>query len=123
VTSRTSHLPSLPLYRNGRRSILHGMVFAIGTLQLFFRSFDVILADHMPYLPLFPSVSSAGSDVSARCRVARVLGTILARVPGRLGALGAMVERAERSPDVVVAVSAELARELSAKRVAPRVSW
>lgn len=46
--------PKIPLYRRGRRSILHGLLFALATLQLLFRGFDVLYADHMPYLQLFP---------------------------------------------------------------------
>jgi glycosyltransferase involved in cell wall biosynthesis len=107
--------PRLPLYRNGRRSILHGVVFAIGTLQLVFRGLDVIVADHMPYLQLFPL---------------RVVAWIR-RVPlvaewheswdaeywraylGPLGVLGALIERAaERTPDLIVTDSESLAREL-----------
>jgi hypothetical protein len=52
-TGPVSHVaicPRLAVHRHGRRSILHGVVFAIGTLQLLVRGFDVIVADHMPYL-------------------------------------------------------------------------
>jgi len=119
--SHVAICPRLPLYRRGRRSILHGVVFAIGTLQLLFRGLDVIVADHMPYLQLFPLRAVAW----------------IRRVPliaewhetwgadywheylGRLGALGAAIERTtERLPDVIVADSAALARDLSAHGVA-----
>jgi glycosyltransferase involved in cell wall biosynthesis len=46
--------PRLRLYVGERRSILQALAFAIGSLQLLFRRFDVIVADHMPYLHLFP---------------------------------------------------------------------
>ena len=113
--------PKLPIYRNGRRSILHGVIFALGTLLLVFRGLDVIVADHMPYLQLFPLRAVA----------------FVRRVPlvaewheswsteywreylGSLGSLGALIERAaERLPDVIVADSDALARDLTARDVA-----
>jgi glycosyltransferase involved in cell wall biosynthesis len=114
--SHVAICPRLRVYRHGRRSILHGVVFAIGTLQLLVRGFDVIVADHMPYLQLFPL---------------RVVAWIR-RVPlvaewheswdagywheylGALGAVGEAVERvAEKLPDVIVADSEPLARALA----------
>jgi glycosyltransferase involved in cell wall biosynthesis len=46
--------PRLRLYVGERRSIVQALVFAIGSLQLLVRPLDVIVADHMPYLHLFP---------------------------------------------------------------------
>ena len=46
--------PRLPLYRGGRRSMLQALVFAGCCLKLAWRRFDVIEADHMPYLQLLP---------------------------------------------------------------------
>jgi glycosyltransferase involved in cell wall biosynthesis len=46
--------PRLRLYVGERRSVLQALVFAVGSLQLLVRRFDVIVADHMPYLHLFP---------------------------------------------------------------------
>jgi glycosyltransferase involved in cell wall biosynthesis len=45
--------PRRSLYSGGRRSIRQAVVFAICCLRLLFESFDVIEADHMPYLQLF----------------------------------------------------------------------
>jgi glycosyltransferase involved in cell wall biosynthesis len=113
--------PRLPLYRNGRRSILHGVVFAIATLRLAFRGFDVIVADHMPYLQLFPLRLVAWIR-----RVPLVVewheswsAEYWREYLGPLGALGTLVERtAERLPDVIVAVSGALGLELGANGVA-----
>jgi glycosyltransferase involved in cell wall biosynthesis len=44
----------LPLYRGTRRSITQALTFAVSTLRLLTREFDVIEADHMPYLQLIP---------------------------------------------------------------------
>ena len=113
--------PRLPLYRDGRRSILHGVLFAIGTLQLAFRGLDVIVADHMPYLQLFPLRAVAWIR-----RVPLVAewheswdAAYWREYLGPLGVIGATIERAaERTPDVIVAISAGLANELGAHGVA-----
>ena len=42
-----------PLYSGTRRSIKQALLFSIACLRLISRRFDVIEADHMPYLPLF----------------------------------------------------------------------
>jgi glycosyltransferase involved in cell wall biosynthesis len=44
--------PFMPLYRHGRRSIRQAVLFALACLRLLFASFDVLEADHMPYLQL-----------------------------------------------------------------------
>lgn len=41
-----------PLYSGGRRSISQAVFFAIGCLRLVTRAFDVLEADHMPYLQI-----------------------------------------------------------------------
>jgi glycosyltransferase involved in cell wall biosynthesis len=46
--------PFLPLYRGERRSIAQALMFALSSLRLLFARFDVLEADHMPYLQLFP---------------------------------------------------------------------
>jgi glycosyltransferase involved in cell wall biosynthesis len=114
--------PRLPLYRNGRRSILHGVAFAIASLQLLVRPFDVIVADHMPYLQLFPLRVIAWIR-----RVALVAewheswdAAYWRSYLGPLGAVGAALERAaERLPDLIVADSEALARGLATRGVAP----
>ena len=45
--------PLLALYRGTRRSMFQAIVFAIACLRLVGRSFDVVEADHMPYLQLY----------------------------------------------------------------------
>ncbi|HWD96125.1 MAG TPA: glycosyltransferase family 4 protein [Acidimicrobiales bacterium] len=46
--------PRVSMYRGARRSIFQAVLFAVATLQLLARDFDVIEADHMPYLQLLP---------------------------------------------------------------------
>ena len=45
--------PKVPLYAGARRSMLEALVFAVACLRLVFERFDVVEADHMPYLQLF----------------------------------------------------------------------
>ncbi len=40
------------LYKSGRRSIVQALVFAVGCLRLLTKRFDVVEADHMPYLQI-----------------------------------------------------------------------
>jgi glycosyltransferase involved in cell wall biosynthesis len=44
----------VPMYRDNRRSITQALLFALSSFRLLTRSFDVIEADHMPYLQLIP---------------------------------------------------------------------
>jgi glycosyltransferase involved in cell wall biosynthesis len=46
--------PRVAMYRGTRRSIFQAVFFALATLRLLARDFDVIEADHMPYLQLLP---------------------------------------------------------------------
>ncbi|HLI61617.1 MAG TPA: glycosyltransferase family 4 protein [Solirubrobacteraceae bacterium] len=46
--------PLVPLYRGRRRSIRQAVTFAVCCLRLLGARFDVIEADHMPYLQLLP---------------------------------------------------------------------
>jgi glycosyltransferase involved in cell wall biosynthesis len=41
-----------PLYAGNRRSVIQAMFFAVGCLRLLWCRFDVIEADHMPYLQI-----------------------------------------------------------------------
>src|SRR5271166_4939063 len=45
--------PRLSLYKGPRRSILQAIVFALACLKLIAKRFDVVEADHMPYLHLY----------------------------------------------------------------------
>lgn len=46
--------PLLPLYSGDRRSIRQAVVFALCCLRMLTARFDVIEADHMPYIQLLP---------------------------------------------------------------------
>jgi glycosyltransferase involved in cell wall biosynthesis len=46
--------PQVTMYRGTRRSVKQALLFALSTLRLLTRRFDVIEADHMPYLQLIP---------------------------------------------------------------------
>jgi glycosyltransferase involved in cell wall biosynthesis len=45
--------PLIPLYAGGRRSMRQAVFFALACLRLLGRRFDVLEADHMPYLQIF----------------------------------------------------------------------
>ncbi len=115
--------PLLALYSGDRRSIRQALMFSMACLRLLRCDFDVIEADHMPYLPLF---------------VLRLVAT-MKRVPlvvtwhevwgkaywreylGSLGVVGAWVERtAMRLPDVIVADVEETRHRLRLCGVAER---
>jgi glycosyltransferase involved in cell wall biosynthesis len=114
VTSRLGSLtyyaicPQVPMYRGTRRSITQALLFALSTLRLLTRKFDVIEADHMPYLQLIPLRAVAWikrtplvvtwhevwGDVSWNSYI------------GRAGRVAALLERVcVRLPDQIVAVS------------------
>jgi glycosyltransferase involved in cell wall biosynthesis len=110
--------PRLPLYVDGRRSILQAIVFALGCLRLLGRRFDVIEADHMPYFCLFPL------RLVATLRRKRLVVTwhevwgpdYWRDYLGRAGAIGWAIERvAMRLPDHILAASAETAERLAAQ--------
>jgi glycosyltransferase involved in cell wall biosynthesis len=42
-----------PLYKGDRRSIGQGVFFSLDCFKLFFKRFDVIDVDHMPFFPLY----------------------------------------------------------------------
>ena len=46
--------PLLPLYAGGRRSIVQALVFALASLRVVTRRFDVLEVDAIPFLQLFP---------------------------------------------------------------------
>jgi glycosyltransferase involved in cell wall biosynthesis len=54
VVRYTAICPLMPMYRGERRSILQATVFALSSLRLLGRDCDVIVADQMPILHLFP---------------------------------------------------------------------
>jgi glycosyltransferase involved in cell wall biosynthesis len=100
--------PRLPMYRGARRSITQAVIFALSTLRLLTRKFDVIEADHMPYMQLVPLrivawIKRAPLVITWH----EVWGEEGWRsYLGRLGVAGAFVERVcIRLPDEIVAVS------------------
>ena len=46
--------PVIPMYAGNRRSFSQAIVFALASLRLMFHSYDLIDADHMPYLQMVP---------------------------------------------------------------------
>jgi glycosyltransferase involved in cell wall biosynthesis len=107
--------PLLPLYSGGRRSIRQAIVFAIACLRLLGERFDVIEADHMPYMQLF------SLKLVALVRRRRLVVTwheywgrdYWQSYLGRAGRLGWLCESlATRLPDMIIAASPETATRL-----------
>ncbi|WP_217921098.1 glycosyltransferase family 4 protein [Miltoncostaea oceani] len=107
----------LPLYDGERRSTRQAVVFALACLRLLTRRFDVIEADHMPYLQLFTL------RLVATLRRRRLVATwhevwgpaYWRRYMGRPGRLAWWIERAAmRLPDEIIAASEETGRRLRA---------
>jgi glycosyltransferase involved in cell wall biosynthesis len=104
-----------PLYRGERRSTAQAVLFGLAAFRLLRARFDVLDADHMPYLPLF------AARVVCTVRRKRLVATWhevwgaagWATYLGRLGPLGAAAERlAARLPDAIVSVSPQTTRRL-----------
>src|ERR1700677_156318 len=121
VTSESGSLtyraicPRLPWYNGERRSFVQAVVFAISTLRLLTRRYDVIEADHMPYLQLLPLRAVAWiRRVPLVITWHEVWGDEGWRTyVGRMGSVAAAIERAcVRFPDRIVAVSAGTADKL-----------
>jgi glycosyltransferase involved in cell wall biosynthesis len=100
--------PLVPLYARNRRSIVQALVFALACLRLLVARFDVLEADHMPYLQLLPL------RLVATLRRKRLVVTwhefwgpeYWATYMGRPGRVGWWVERlAMRLPDAIIAAS------------------
>jgi glycosyltransferase involved in cell wall biosynthesis len=107
--------PFLPLYRGERRSVVQAAMFALASLKLSFARFDVLEADHMPYLQLFPlklivllrrkRLVVTWHEVWDRTQWGRYL--------GRAGAVAWWLEqRAMRMPDCIIAASPQTAQRL-----------
>ncbi len=115
--------PLIPLYSGGRRSVRQAVIFAICCLGLVGRRFDVIEADHMPYLPLL------SLKLVTAIRRRRLVVTwhecwgpeYWHRYLGRAGQIGWLFEKlAMRLPDTIIAASSETGvrlRELTGQRV------
>jgi glycosyltransferase involved in cell wall biosynthesis len=98
----------VPMYRDARRSVTQALLFAFSTLRLLARKFDIIEADHMPYLQLIPL------RVVAWIKRAPLVVTWhevwgddgWSSYIGRMGVVAAMLERVcVRLPNRIVAVS------------------
>jgi glycosyltransferase involved in cell wall biosynthesis len=107
----------LPLYAGERRSVKQAVVFALSCLRLLFRRFDVIEADHMPYIQLIPL------RLVATLRRKRLIvtwhetwGPVYWReYLGRAGRIGWLFERFTMGlPDSIIAASSETAERLRA---------
>jgi glycosyltransferase involved in cell wall biosynthesis len=107
--------PLLPLYSGPRRSIRQAIVFAICCLRLLTERFDVIEADHMPYVQLFPL------RLVAWLRRKRLVVTwhecwgpdYWRSYLGQPGRIGWLLERAAmRLPDMIIAASPQTADRL-----------
>jgi glycosyltransferase involved in cell wall biosynthesis len=115
--------PMIPLYAGERRSVRQAVVFALSCLKLLWHRFDVIEADHMPYMQLFVL------RLVASLRRKRLVATwhecwgrdYWQRYMGRPGVVGWWLERlAMALPDHIVAASEETARRLR-EDVPPRI--
>ena len=106
--SYTAICPRVPLYRCARRSTWQAVLFAVSTIRLLRRRFDVIEADQMPYLQLFPLRAIAWlkrvplvitwNEVWGRDRWRSYI--------GRLGFVAAFIERISiKLPDAIIAIS------------------
>ncbi len=107
--------PFLPLYRGERRSVAQAAMFALASLKLSVARFDVLEADHMPYLQLFPL------KLIALVRRKRMVVTWhevwdrgqWGRYLGRAGAVAWWLEQqAMRMPDCIIAASPQTAERL-----------
>jgi glycosyltransferase involved in cell wall biosynthesis len=109
--------PRVAMYRGTRRSLVQAVVFAFSTLRLLTRKFDVIEADHMPYLQLLPLRAVAWiRRVPLVITWHEVWGREGWRTYlGRAGFVAANIERiCVRLPDAIVAVSEGTAEKLAA---------
>lgn len=99
----------VPMYRGARRSVTQAVLFAFSTLRLLTRRFDVIEADHMPYLQLIPlRLVASIRRVPLVVTWHEVWGEDgWSSYIGRMGRAAAILERVcVRLPDRIVAVSA-----------------
>jgi len=107
--------PLLPVCRGGRRSIAQAIIFAIACVRLLTFRFDVLEADHMPYLQL-PVLRAIASLKRKRLVVTwhEVWGPSYWReYLGRLGALSWLVEwLAMHLPDHIIAASTQTEERL-----------
>jgi glycosyltransferase involved in cell wall biosynthesis len=107
--------PLVPLYTGERRSIREALVFAVCCLRLITAPFDVIEADHMPYVQLMPLKLIA---LLRRRRLVVTWHECWGRAYwdeylGPLGRIGWLCESlSARLPDAIIAASPQTALRL-----------
>lgn len=117
--------PRLAIYNGERRSTLEAVMFAIGCLRLLGARMDVIEADHMPYLQLFPLKLVA---LLRRKRLVVTWHEVWSENQwreylGPAGRLAWKLERlAARLPDRIVATSEQTAARLRELRIGTPVT-
>lgn len=115
--------PRISMYTNGKRSMRQGILFAGACLRLLRSDADIIEADHMPYLQLFPlwlvarirriPLSVTWHEYWGRDGWDRYLGGVAGRV-------AALIEKAaSKLPTHIVAVSEATAADLRRAGVRP----
>jgi len=111
-----------PMYSGDRRSVTQAIMFAVASMRLLFMPFDVIDADHMPYLQLFPL------RLIAKLRRVPLIVTwhewwgaeYWGSYLGRLGYFAAIVERqVARSADHMLVETSQTATRLRAAGISP----
>lgn len=105
------------MYKDGKRSMFQGVMFALSTFRLLGAKFDAMEADHMPYLLLFPlKFVTKVKRVPFVVTWNEVWGTeYWVEYMGKLGRVAALIEKmATRLPDTIVALSDTTADRLVA---------
>jgi glycosyltransferase involved in cell wall biosynthesis len=114
-------MPLVPLYtKDRRRSIGEALRFALATLKVGTRSFDVLHVDGIPFIPL---ISGRIVATLRRKRLTTTWYEFWGRdywrsyVPGPQGSIGAWLERTvTHCPDLIISIS-----QLTTSRIAPHV--
>jgi glycosyltransferase involved in cell wall biosynthesis len=109
--------PRIPLYRGSRRSIVQAIAFAMSTFRLLTKQFDVIEADHMPYLQLVPlRIVAWIKRVPLVITWNEVWGKeVWRKYIGPAGEVAALIERmSTKLPSTIVAISQGTADKLLA---------
>lgn len=108
--------PRVAMYKGRRRSIFQATFFAVATMRLLTEKFDVIEADHMPYLQLIPlRIVAWMKRVPLVITWYEVWGKNTWReYLGRAGILAALIEKGcVRLPNAIIASSTGTAEKLS----------
>jgi glycosyltransferase involved in cell wall biosynthesis len=109
--------PRISMYKEQKRSMTQALLFALCTFRLLTKKFDVIEADHMPYLQLLPLRLVAWIK---RVPLVVTWHEVWGRQTwksyiGPLGTVAATIERVSvRLPNIIVAVSEGTATKLVA---------